>query len=267
VIVRGPAAGEWIAEVRGLRGLVLLDGVDTSSPVGVGVPETVTGVIQRATLSSKTIADVTGHPAEAEITSALTNRVMDVLSDGLFHPDDPVTRIDFARHLSFNAALRQSLADGRGFGDVSAAQQGIAQAVSASGATLRDWDFQPPPLMPASGAFRPSAVVSRLDTAVALVRALGLDAAAQALAGTTVRATANGQSIALADNDAIPSALRGYVQIALDKQLLQAFFAMEQGPYDFQPTLKARFKPADGVSRAMLAFSLDSFRTHFAAGE
>jgi len=194
------------------------------------------------------------------------NRQMDVLADGLFHPDDAVTRIDFARHLAINAALRQSLADGRGFSDVGAAQQGIAQAVSASGATLRDWDFQPPALMPASGTFRPSAAVTRIDTAIALVRALGADAAAQALAGTAVSASTNGQSIPLADNDAIPPALRGYVQIALDRQLLQAFFSMEQGPFDFQPSLRARFKPADGVSRAMLAFSLDSFRTHFAAG-
>jgi len=266
VIVRNPMAGEWIAEVRGLRGLVLLDGVDTSSPVGVGVPETVTGAIQQATLSAKTVADVTGHPAEEEIASALMHRQMDVLADGLFHPDDAVTRIDFARHLAINAALRQSLADGRGFSDVGAAQQGIAQAVSASGATLRDWDFQPPALMPASGTFRPSAAVTRIDTAIALVRALGADAAAQALAGTAVSASTNGQSIPLADNDAIPPALRGYVQIALDRQLLQAFFSMEQGPFDFQPSLKARFKPADGVSRAMLAFSLDSFRAHFVAG-
>ena len=267
VIVRNPMAGDWIAEVRGLRGLVLLEGADTSSPVGLGVPETVNGVIERATLTSKPVADVTGHPAEAEITGALMNRVMDVLPDGLFHPDDGVTRIDFARHLAINAPLRQSLADGRGFGDVGAAQQGIAQAVSSNGSTLRDWDFQPPPLMPASGTFRPSAPVTRLDTAVALVRALGLDAAAQALAGTAVHATANGQAVALADGDAIPPALRGYVQIALDRQLLQAFFAMEQGPFDFQPTLRARFKPADGVSRAMLAFSLDAFRVQFAGGE
>ena len=41
---------------------------------------------------------------------------------------------------------------------------------------------------------------------------------------------------------------------------------MEQGPFDFQPALKARFKPADAISRAMLAFSLDSFRTHFVTG-
>ena len=40
----------------------------------------------------------------------------------------------------------------------------------------------------------------------------------------------------LTDNGDIPAALRGYVQIALDKQLLQAFFTLEQGPFDFMPT-------------------------------
>ena len=83
-------------------------------------------------------------------------------------------------------------------------------------------------------------------------------------AGTVVTASANGQSLPLADLDQIPLELRGYVQIALDRKLLQAFFTLEQGPFDFQPTLKARFKPADSLSRAMLAFSLDNFRKRFA---
>jgi serine protease AprX len=266
VIVRNPLPGEWIAEVRGLRGVVLVDGVDTSAPVGVGVPETVTGVIQRARLSAPAVADVTGHPAAAEISSALLNRQMDVLADGLFHPDEPVTRGDFARHLMLNTALRQSL-DGKPFGDVSGSLSAIAQAVAAKGSTLRDYDFTPQPLMPSSGTFRPAAPVTRLDTAVALVRALGLDAAAQALAGSTVTATANGQSVPLADNDAIPAALRGYVQLALDRQLIQAYFSTAQGPYAFQPTVTAQFEPSGGVTRAMLAFSLDSFRRHFVAGQ
>jgi serine protease AprX len=266
VIVRNPLAGEWMAEVRGLRGLVLVDGVDTSSPVGVGVPETVNGVIQRAKLSAAPVADVTGHAAEAEITSALLNRQMDVLAGGLFHPDDAVTRRDFARHLMLNTALRQSL-DGHTFGDASPQLSPIAQAVAANGSTLRDWNFAPPPLMPASGEFHGLDPVTRIDVAVALVRALGADAAAQALAGSTVTASVNGQAVPLADNDAIPPAMRGYVQVALDRGLLQAFFAMEQGPYDLQPVLTARFKPADGLTRAMLAFSLDSFRRNFVAGE
>ena len=117
--------------------------------------------------------------------------------------------------------------------------------------------------MSAGGAFRPSSAVPRIDAAVALVRALGLDADARARAGAIVTASANGQALPLADLDQIPLELRGYVQIALDRQLLPAYFTLEQGPFDFQPTLKARFKPADSLSRAMLAFSLDNFHKHF----
>src|SRR5207237_4506441 len=45
----------------------------------------------------------------------------------------------------------------------------ISQAVTASGSTLRDWNFAPAGMMSASGSlFNPSGTVSRLDMAVAL---------------------------------------------------------------------------------------------------
>jgi serine protease AprX len=93
-----------------------------------------------------------------------------------------------------------------------------------------------------------------------------LDSEAKAKAGAVVTANYNGQSIPLADNADIPAALRGYVQLALDKGILQAFFSMEQGPFDFQPKLTARVKPADATTRAFMAFALDNFRQHFATG-
>ena len=125
----------------------------------------------------------------------------------------------------------------------------------------------PQGMMSAGGtSFNPGGLISRLDLAIALVRALGLDAQAKALAGTDVTATFNGQTLVLADNGDIPLSLRGYAQIALDKQIVQAFFALEQGPFDSQPTLKARVKPDDPTTRAFLAFALDRFRQHFASG-
>jgi len=60
--------------------------------------------------------------------------------------------------------------------------------------------------------------------------------------------------------------VRGYVQLALDKGLLQAFFAFEQGQFDFQPVLKARVKANDATTRAFTAYALDNFRRRFAAG-
>ena len=56
------------------------------------------------------------------------------------------------------------------------------------------------------------------------------------------------------------------MQIALDKGLLQAFYSLEQGPFDFQPTLKARVKPNDATTRAFMAYALDNFRQRFVAG-
>ncbi|MBA2503768.1 MAG: peptidase S8, partial [Pyrinomonadaceae bacterium] len=114
--------------------------------------------------------------------------------------------------------------------------------------------------------FNPAGNASRLDLAVALVRSLGLDAEAKAKAGSNVTVTYNGQTLVLADNAEIPLALRGYVQIALDKRILQAFYTLEQGPFDFAPTLKARVKPADPTTRAFMAYALDNFRTRFNAG-
>jgi hypothetical protein len=54
--------------------------------------------------------------------------------------------------------------------------------------------------------------------------------------------------------------------IALDRGLLQAFFTPEQGPFDFQPVLKARVKSNEATTRAFMAYALDNFRRRFAAG-
>ena len=54
--------------------------------------------------------------------------------------------------------------------------------------------------------------------------------------------------------------------VRLDRGLLQAFFTLEQGPFDFQPTLKARVKPADPATRAFTAYALDHFQQHFTSG-
>jgi serine protease AprX len=193
---------------------------------------------------------------------------MDTFSDGTFRPDSFVTRRDFAELLYLNTPLRQTLGSTQKYTDVASNFSALAEAVTASGSTLRDYTFAPAGMLSSTGsAFNPEANVTRLDTAVALVRALGLDDTAKAKAGSTVTAQYNGQAIALADNSDIPSSMRGYVQIALDKGLLQAYFNLEQGPFDFQPTLKARVKANDATTRAFMAYALDNFRSHFVSGD
>jgi hypothetical protein len=106
-------------------------------------------------------------------------------------------------------------------------------------------------VMGTSGAaFAPNASVSRLEQAVALVRALRMDAQAKAKANTAVTDPATGQPII--ENAQIPPALRGYVQIALDKGLMEAFPAevREVSPGQFQALPGPRFEPSRNVTRA-----------------
>ncbi len=193
---------------------------------------------------------------------------MDTFADGTFRPDSNVTRRDFAELLYLNTPLRQSLGATPKYVDVASDFNALAEAVTAGGSTLRDYTFAPAGMVSATGsAFNPDANVTRLDMAIALVRALGLDDAAKAKAGTsTITVNYNGQMLTLADTPDINPALRGYVQLALDKGLLQAYFSLEQGPFDFQPTLKARVKPQDATTRAFMAYALDNFRQHFVSG-
>jgi serine protease AprX len=168
--------------------------------------------------------------------------------------------------------LRQSVGTTPRFSDVTGSSAAIAEAVTAKGSTLRDWytaenSAAPLGMMSASGStFNPNGVTSRLDLAVALVRALGNDAEAKAKAGTLVTVNYSGQTIVVDDNLAIPSALRGYLQLALDKGILQATFSLTQGPFEPFPVLHAVVKPNDANTRAATAFALHNYRRRFVAG-
>lgn len=266
VVVKNPMPGNWRVEVRGVRGLAAAPGVSLPT-TGAALPGPVDGTITQQRFKLDNIPDIDGHPAQAQIENALKNRQMDTFNDGTFRPDANVTRGDFAGLLAINTPLRQSLGANQKFADLSASQNAIAEAASANGSTLRDYTFAPKGMITTTGnVFDANGLISRTDVAVALVRALGFDDAAKAKAGQPVTVVYNGQTLTLTDNAEIPSALRGYVQFALDRQILQAYFTLEQGPFDFQPTLKARVKPSDNISRALMAYALDHYRQHFVAG-
>jgi serine protease AprX len=266
VVVNNPVAGNWLLEVRGIRGLTALPEVSLPTS-GAALPGPVDGTITQQQFILAPVADIQGDPSQSEINFVLTNRMMDTLSDGLFHPSSFVTRSDFAQALVMNTALRQSLAATPIFTDVTGAQEAIAEAVTANGSTLRDYNFGPAGMMSAWGStFNPNGLITRLDAAVAFIRALGQDAAAQALAGSDITVNYNGQTLVLTDESQIPAALRGYVQIAINRQILQAYFTLTQGPNDFQPTVTAQFQPAGNVTRSLLAYAIDHYRRDFAAG-
>ena len=199
------------------------------------------------------------------LTSFVRNRLIDTYADGSFRPDEVVSREGLARSMALNTALRQTLGATARFTDVSGDLRNIAEAVTAKGPTLRDFDFVPTGLMSTGTlTFNPGGSVNRLDLAVALVKALGHDAAARAMAGTTV--TVDG--VALTDNAQIPAALRGYVQLAIDKGLFEAFPAevRQIAPGVYQAVPGPRFEPATAVTRGTLAEKLGSYRQLFTTG-
>jgi serine protease AprX len=264
VVVRDPAAGHWRVEIRGARGLTAVPGVSLPTS-GAGLPGPVDGTITLQRFDLAPVADIQNDALRTDIETALKNRRIDTLADGLFHPDQAATREDFARALLLNTPVRQSLGSAPKFADVSGDLSALADALTANGSTLRDWNFAPAGLMSATATgFSPATTITRLDLAVAFVRALGLDTEAKAKAGTAV--TYNGS--ALTDNAQIPAALRGYVQYAIDKGFLEVYPAevKQIAPGQFQALPGPRVEPSNAVTRAALAAKLNAFAAKFAAG-
>jgi serine protease AprX len=268
VLVKNPLPGEWTIEARAVRGLTV-SGVSTPllPTAGVAYPGEVKSIIKQKRFTiAPAIADIQGNAAQEQIELGIVNRRIDTLTDGLFHPTAAVTREDFARSLALNVPLRQLLGASPKFTDVSAEFAPIAEAISANGSTLRDWNFAPQGLISTSGsAFNPTGTISRLDLAVAFVRALGLDSEAKAKANTPVTDPTSGQPVI--ENAQIPPALRGYVQIAIDKGFLEVYQAsVEQTPAGYVAKPGPRVEPGAGVTRAALAAKLNLFVQRYIAG-
>ena len=263
IVVQNPEPGTWTLEIRGARSLNAAP--QASSPTQLALPGPVDGDVTQTRFILPVIADIQGHPDQAAIEAAIKSRLIDTFADGTFRPNSTVTREDLARSLSLNTSLRQSLGSTPRFADVTSDLRLFAEYATARGSTNRDFDFTPTGMIAASGtSFNPLGTVNRLDLVVALVKALGHDAAARALANTTV--TANGT--ALSDNAQIPGSLRGYVQVAINKGLFEVFPAevREIAPGQFVAIPGPRFEPATTVSRAVLARKLSTYRTLFTTG-
>ena len=117
-----------------------------------------------------------------------------------------------------------------------------------------------------NGAFRPNDTVTRVSLAYSLVQSMGLQAEARAFSGN-LTVMYDGRRIAIEDAASIPASLRGYVQLALDRGLINARFAVVQGPFDLQPTLKAYFDPSKAVTRAAYAVAAGRYMVGYQAAE
>jgi serine protease AprX len=258
VVVPSPQPGDWILEVRGLRG-------DPANPTaGTAVPETVTGAFTfKQDFGFTGLPDIAGDPAEGAIKAGIAERLFDSFSDGTFRPDAQLTRGQLAQYLLMGAEVRQYFpVDGaQTFTDVDAPQAPLAEAAVARGGAFRDMFHRFGGVMrPASpGTFSPWGLVTRTDLAYALVQSLGLEPQAQALNSQPLTVQLNGRRVPIDDSAQIPAGLQGYVQLALDLNILNAYFSTTQGSFDLAPTPHATFRPLQAVTRGEYAVTATRF--------
>ena len=139
------------------------------------------------------------------------------------------------------------------FDDVTGSDAAFAEAVSAPAGALKDAQRTQDPVVRTTGtSFDADTSVNRAELAYSLVQALGLQAEAEQYTGD-ITVQYNGEAVAVVDQDSIPAELRGHVQAALNLSLLSVEFDVEQGPYDLEPTLVARFKPSETMTRGEYA--------------
>lgn len=259
VVVPSPVPGEWTLEVRGLRG-------DPANPTsGVSFPEEIEGTIKTKQDQGFTgLSDIAGQPSEGAIRAGVAERLVDGYTDGTFRPGAGLTRGQLADYLLMGAEIRQFFPlDGSStFTDVNVQQRPLAEAVAARGAAYRDQSQSSRGVMlPASpGTFAPFATVKRADVAYSLVQSLGLEPQALALNGRPVTVLLeDGRRIPIADAAQIPAGLAGYVQLALDLNILDAYITTTPGPLGLPPTVQATFKPVQTVTRGEYAVTAARF--------
>jgi subtilisin family serine protease len=276
IAVTAPAVpGEWSIEVRGIGSVsgVVLDPLGLTN--GTAVPGTVHASVSFMQVDGFTgLDDIDGHSAQGIIEQAVAHRLVDSRDGGMFQPDDLIQRSELADYLVTGSGIRQfrptdgsdSLFDVTGFDLAS------AEAVTARGGALRDLRQVQEPVVPAAGqgAFDPSGNITRAKLAYVLVQSLGMEVEAeavrQALENEPITVAYKDERVALEDDGEVPAELRGYVQLALDFQLLRAQFSLEQGPFELFPTLKASFGPGDSVTRAEYAFGAVNYFDRFRQG-
>ncbi|HEX2092517.1 MAG TPA: S8 family serine peptidase [Longimicrobiaceae bacterium] len=259
VVVGNPIPGTWTAEVKALTPFGNEAGNFAAFPDRVRLSSTLTF------LDAPAIADVQGHPARGAIEFAFVNGWLGLCATGSFCPDRAITRSEFARGFTQFGAIRQSLPFGGAstFGDVSAADRPFVEAVAARGAALRDPEFRYGGVIEGSGgSFNPSGGINRAELAKMLVRGVGGEAAALNHSGD-VTILYNGQQYVIADQSQITAALRGYVHVAINSNMINVYWTVEQGPYDLQPVLKPYFRPGNGLTRADAAVAISRYYTQF----
>jgi serine protease AprX len=194
-----------------------------------GATQPVLGVFEVTRAEYAPLSDLAGLSPEArsDIQAVLRSYVMKPYGQH-FRPGFGVTRSELAATLVRGAKVPQYLPARPRFTDVTDRETmlGVESAQNAPNGALF------PDAAPGS-KFRPDDFATRLATAVALVRAAGLQS--QAEATSTLPSWVK-------DANTIPTNLRGYAAVALDKGLITA----ENG----------QFQAQSAITRAQLAHSM-----------
>ncbi|OZC03763.1 hypothetical protein BSZ36_12685 [Rubricoccus marinus] len=243
--------GTWTISASGIGSLSGV-GVDPLGVTnGLALPGTINARVEFvATDGFVGLNDIANHPARGFIEAAVIEQLVDGFRNGRYNPNGVMRQGELAMYLTLGAGIRQP-------SQVAPLPFIQANAATLRGAALKDRDGFAPGVIRAEG-FHENNLVSRADLAYSFVAALGLHEPAMDYDGT-VYAAFDGQRIALDDSGAIPAALRGYVQLALDAGLMSAQFSVHQGPFDLQPTIRARFNPSETVTRAGYAVAAVRF--------
>lgn len=265
IAVTAPAEqGDWVLQAHGIGGISGVDVDPTGTTNGYAVPGDIDVTIKIIKTDGYTgLGDVGNHPAKAFIEYAVSEELVDSNTNG-YQPDEVLSRQELADFLTIGAGIRQSNhGTNSTFNDVSGQYTAAINSVNMQGAALRNTaQDQAPVLIGALGNFNPEQAVDRNQLAYSLVQSMALQPTAESFSGD-ITAIFQDQRVVLADQNSIPEALKGYVQLALDLGILNAHFDIEQGPYDLEPTIIANFNGENVVTRADYAVAATRFFNNY----
>lgn len=191
-----PAAGNWRITVNNSLGVV-------------GTAQPFAGVLQVGRANYARMNDVSS--LSLSLRDAIYQSVRTLAMQPIgpkFRPELTATRADVTMAVVAGAQVPQYLAGQPLYPDV---QDSITRVFVESAQTATSGSIFPDAAP--GGQFRPNEGATRLSAAVALVRAAGLRAEAEAKAGTP---------LAFLDAASVPFELRGYVSVAIQQGLLRS---------------------------------------------
>ncbi len=216
-LIKNPVGGIWRAQVR-------------NTLPALRTPQAFVGSLETTRAEFPPITDISGLTVleQSEVYQNLRSFVMSPFGNK-FRPQFTISRYDLASALVIGARVPQYLPGQPRFTDVTdkATLIMVESVQSAPGGPL----FTDAPF---GGPFRPDDRATRLTAAIALVRAAGLRSEAESKSGI---------SLSVSDASSIPSNLRGYVWVALNRGLMS-------------PDPSSAFRPNAAMKRVELAHAM-----------